>query len=106
VSKGKQRERDLVVLGQAIGQVRAERGVSTSDLAAAAGNEQTLIEALEGGRVDPSYELLLALADGLGVGPSSFVIRAEELKTQDQASGEAAGPDWSDHLTGPASAKA
>jgi len=77
----------LLVLGQAIGQVRAERGLSTGDLAAATGNEQTLIQALEAGRLDPSYELLLVLADGLGVRPSSFILRAEELKTSDRASG-------------------
>jgi transcriptional regulator with XRE-family HTH domain len=50
------------------------------DLAAATGIEPTLIEALERGRLDPSYERLLALADGLGVRASSFVTRAEELK--------------------------
>lgn len=93
MSKGKQEQQDLRVLGQAIGQIRAERGMSIVDLAAATDIEHTLIEALERGRLDPSYERLLALADGLGVRPSSFVIRAEELKAQDEARGEAAGPD-------------
>jgi transcriptional regulator with XRE-family HTH domain len=92
VSKGKQGQQDLRFLGQAIGQIRAERGMSVDDLAAAPGIEHTLIEELERGRLDPSYEHLLALADGLGVRPSSFVIRAEELKTDHEASGEVADP--------------
>jgi transcriptional regulator with XRE-family HTH domain len=92
VSKGKQEQQDLRVLGQAIGQIRAERGMSVVDLAAASGIEHTLIEALERGQLDPSYERLLALADGLGVRLSSFVIRAEELKTDHEAPGEVADP--------------
>jgi transcriptional regulator with XRE-family HTH domain len=88
VSEGKPEQQDLLVLGRAIGQIRAARGLSIVDLAAATGHEQTLIRALEGGRLDPSYELLLILAQGLGVRPSAFIIRAEELKIRDQASGE------------------
>jgi transcriptional regulator with XRE-family HTH domain len=93
VSKGKQEQQDLRILGQAIGQIRAELGMSRVDLAAATGIEHTLIEALERGQLDPSYERLLVLSDGLGVRPSSFVIRAEELKTHHEASGEAPGRD-------------
>ena len=67
--------------------------MSIGDLAAATGLAHTVIQSLERGRRNPSYETLLALADGLGVRASSFVIRAEELKAHDQARGEAAGPD-------------
>jgi transcriptional regulator with XRE-family HTH domain len=67
--------------------------LSAVDLAAAIGNEQTLIRALEAGRLDPSYELLLALAQGLGVRPSVFIIRAEELKARRQASGRRGSHD-------------
>jgi transcriptional regulator with XRE-family HTH domain len=66
--------------------------MSVVDLAAASGIEDTLIEAVERGRLDPTYERLLALAEGLGVRPSSFVIRAEELKTDHEASAEVADP--------------
>jgi len=93
VSKGKQEQQDLRVLGEAIGQIRSERGMSVVDLAAASGIERTLIEALERGRLDPTYERMLALADGLGVRLSSFVVRAEELKTHEQAPGEPYSPD-------------
>jgi ribosome-binding protein aMBF1 (putative translation factor) len=75
-----QHEWNLVALGQAIRQTRAQQGVSTSELAAATGVEQQCINALESGELDPAFDLLLALADGLGVRPSTFVIRAEELQ--------------------------
>jgi transcriptional regulator with XRE-family HTH domain len=93
VARGKQEKQDLRLLGQAIGQIRAERGMSTTDLAAATGISHTLILAIERGRLDPSYERLLALADGLGVRPSAFVIRAEELKTHDRGPCQAPSPD-------------
>ena len=93
MSRSKQDQQHLHVLGQAIAQIRAEQGMSMSDLAAATGIDHTLIQALERGRLNPSYERMLALADGLGVRPSSFVIRAEELKTHEQAPGEPASPD-------------
>jgi transcriptional regulator with XRE-family HTH domain len=70
---------DLLLLGKAIGQIRAERGLSVGELAAAAGIEIERVQALEAGQLDPDYELLLTLAEGLGVRPSALVIRAEEL---------------------------
>jgi transcriptional regulator with XRE-family HTH domain len=81
----KQREQqDLLVLGRAIMEIREERGMAAEQLAAASGVERARIQALEVGRLNPSYELLLALAEGLGVRPSAFVIRAEELAARDQ----------------------
>jgi len=44
-----------------------------------AGVDRACIEALEAGRLDADYELLLTLADGIGVRPSAFFGRAEEL---------------------------
>jgi transcriptional regulator with XRE-family HTH domain len=79
LSERQQRRPDLLVLGEAIGQIRVERGLSPVELAAATGIEIARIQTLEAGRLDPDYEMLLALAEGLGVRPSTFVIRAEEL---------------------------
>jgi transcriptional regulator with XRE-family HTH domain len=79
-----QREQQhLLALGLALGQIREEHGVSADQLAAATGVELARVRALEDGRLDPAYELLLALADGLGVRPSAFVIRAEALAVDD-----------------------
>ncbi len=85
MSANKQHQQDLIVLGRAIQQVRTQQGVSTGELAIATGIERRRIDALEGGQLDPSYELLLALAEGLDVRPSRFVIHAEELGERDES---------------------
>jgi transcriptional regulator with XRE-family HTH domain len=60
--------------------MRERRGTSVEELADATGMPRKRVEALETGQFDPSYELLLALADGLGVQPSALVTLAEQLK--------------------------
>ena len=77
-------QEDLLVLGRAIREIREQRDVTAEHLAAATDVELDQIEALEAGRVDPTYELLLALAEGLGVRASAFVIRAEALAAEDR----------------------
>jgi transcriptional regulator with XRE-family HTH domain len=69
----------LVALGQAIRQVRVERDISVEQLASDAGITQTRLEAIEAGRLDLRYDVLLALADGLGVKTGELVTRAEAL---------------------------
>lgn len=54
--------------------------MSTDELADAIDIRRESIEALEAGRLDPSYELLLAVAEGLGTQPSRLVTLAEQLK--------------------------
>jgi transcriptional regulator with XRE-family HTH domain len=76
---------DLLVLGRAIREIRQERGASAEDLATAADVALAQIRALEAGDVDPTYELLLALGEALGVRPSAFVTRAEALATEGRA---------------------
>jgi transcriptional regulator with XRE-family HTH domain len=76
----RQEEDDLGFLGQGVRQVREQRNVSPSELATTSGVELQQIVALEAGQLDPTYELLLTLAEGLGVRASAFVIRAEELR--------------------------
>jgi DNA-binding XRE family transcriptional regulator len=78
-----QEQQDLLRLGRAIREIREERDTTAAGLAAAMDVELAQIRALEAGRVDPTYELLLALAEGLGVRPSAFVIRAEALAKED-----------------------
>jgi transcriptional regulator with XRE-family HTH domain len=82
LSEDRQSQRDLFFLGQAIGQLREERGLSTDALAAAAGIERTRIRALEAGALDPDYDLLLTLAEALDIRLSAFVIRAEEIQAE------------------------
>src|ERR1700734_95453 len=63
----RQDQQELVVLGRAIGQIRRELGVSAEALAAASDIERRSLSALEAGRLNPTYELLLSLAEGLGI---------------------------------------
>jgi transcriptional regulator with XRE-family HTH domain len=74
------RDADLLVLGRALRRMREQRGTSADELAGATSIDRERIDALESGRLDPTYELLLALAEGLGVQPSALVIFAEQLK--------------------------
>lgn len=69
----------LVLLGRAIERVREEHGMTPAELAAAAGVKRRRLVALEAGRLDPDYDLLVPLAQALGVRLSTFFIRAEAL---------------------------
>jgi transcriptional regulator with XRE-family HTH domain len=60
--------------------MREQRGMSADELAGAIDMRRQRIEALETGHLDPTYELLLALAEGLGIQPSALVTLAEQLK--------------------------
>jgi len=66
-------------LGQVVREVREQRCLSERDLAAATGVAIDDVRALEAGNLDPGYEMLVALADGLGVKLSSLIIQAEAL---------------------------
>jgi transcriptional regulator with XRE-family HTH domain len=78
---------NLVSLGRAVRSLREQQGLSASDLAAAVGVAPARIAALEEGRLDPDFELLLTLADSMGVRLSTFFVRAEELDNRMRVSG-------------------
>jgi transcriptional regulator with XRE-family HTH domain len=82
----RQTQRDLLFLGRAVSQLREQQGSSTEALATSTGVEQTRIQALEAGRLNPGYDLLILLAEGLGIRPSAFFIRAEEIQAEEHAS--------------------
>jgi transcriptional regulator with XRE-family HTH domain len=68
---------ELLILGEAIRAVRERHGLSAGGLATAAGVSPARLAALEAGRLDPDFELLLALAEAIGVRPSAFFVTAE-----------------------------
>jgi transcriptional regulator with XRE-family HTH domain len=78
------KDANLLALGQAVRQLRLRRAMSPGELATATGITRRRIDALEEGRVDPTYDLLLALADGLRIEPSALVILTEQLKGSDE----------------------
>jgi len=70
----------LIALGQAIRQLRAERdNISAEQLASETGLTPGRLDSIEAGRVDLRYEVLLALAGGLGVQSGELVRRAEAV---------------------------
>lgn len=77
-------DKELLALGRAVRRIREQQGMSTRELAGAIGIRRERIEALETGRVDPTFELLLAVAAGLGTQPSALVTDAERLKGADE----------------------
>lgn len=59
--------------------MREQQSMSADELADAIEIRRQRIDALETGHLDPTYELLLAVAEGLGVQPSALVTLAEQL---------------------------
>lgn len=64
--------------------MREQQDMSADELAGATGMYRRRIDALEAGRLDPTYEMLLALAEGLGIQPSELVTLAEQLKESNE----------------------
>jgi transcriptional regulator with XRE-family HTH domain len=82
--ESRHRDADLLVLGRAVRLMREQRGMGAEELADAIGMSRDRVEALETGHLDPTYELLLELADGLDTEPSALVTLAEQLKASDE----------------------
>lgn len=74
-------EKALIALGLAIREMRDERNMEPDDLAAAAGIERERLDAIEAGQFDPPFDVLLALARGLGIEPAALVSRAGSMDT-------------------------
>jgi transcriptional regulator with XRE-family HTH domain len=75
---------ELLALGHAVRYEREQRDVSSTALAVEAGVETTRVEALENGRLDPDYEMLVRLTRALGVRPSDLIRRAGRLAVGDR----------------------
>lgn len=58
---------DLIALGRMLRAVREQKGMSVTELAQAAGFKRRRLLRIEAGELDPHYDGLIALADGLGV---------------------------------------
>jgi DNA-binding XRE family transcriptional regulator len=71
------KDRELIALGEAVRELRSERKMSKRELASAAGLTRSLLEAIEAGEHDPTYEVLHLLAGALGVKPSAIAKRVE-----------------------------
>ena len=67
--------RYLIAFGRAIRALRTEQNISADELAAVAGLTPARLHAIEAGRYDPRYDVLLALAAGLRVTPAALINR-------------------------------
>jgi transcriptional regulator with XRE-family HTH domain len=65
--------------GQAIKEVRLEKGVSQEDLAHACGLDRSYMGGVERGERNPSLKNILRIAEGLGVPPTELFERFERL---------------------------
>jgi transcriptional regulator with XRE-family HTH domain len=73
------KEPNLVILGRAVKLMREQKGMSVEELAISSGIPSKRIGLLEAGELDPTYELLVEIADGLDIQPSALVMLAERL---------------------------
>lgn len=58
---------DLIAFGRMVRAAREQKGMSVAELAEAAGFKRRRLVRIEAGELDPRYDGLIALADGLGV---------------------------------------
>jgi len=77
-------------------EMRVERGVSVADAAAGARVTPRRLTAVEDGRREADYELIVRLADALGVRPAEFIRRAEHLETTSEDRPDDAARDAKD----------
>lgn len=85
MSESGHRDANLFPLGRAVRRMREQRGMNADELAEAIDMPRQRIDALETGQLNPTYELLLAVADGLGTQPSALVTLAERLSESNEA---------------------
>jgi DNA-binding XRE family transcriptional regulator len=81
----RQQQQNLLVLGQAVRELRARSNHSVPDLARICNVSPRRIVELEDGWLDPDLELIAAIARALDVRPSEIFIRAEQLAARDPA---------------------
>ena len=79
MSEPGQAERELGVFGGAIREIREQHGVGIDAVAAAVGIEPARLEAVEQGRLDPDYVLIVRVAEAVGVRAGEFFVHAEKL---------------------------
>jgi transcriptional regulator with XRE-family HTH domain len=69
-----------LALGQAVRELRIERGLSQEALGHEVGLDRTYVGGVERGERNPTFAALRALADGLEVPPSQLLARAERIE--------------------------
>jgi transcriptional regulator with XRE-family HTH domain len=79
----RQQQQNLLVLGQAVRELRVRSHQSVRDLATTCKVSPRRLTELEDGWLDPDLEMIAAIARGIGVRPSEIFVRAEQLAVRD-----------------------
>lgn len=58
---------ELIRFGETLRQAREREGIGIAELAARSGIDAQQVNALEAGRLDPAFDVMCALADGIGI---------------------------------------
>jgi transcriptional regulator with XRE-family HTH domain len=82
-------DKELAALGRAIRRERERKGMTPAQLARAAGVGRRRLAALEAGRNRAVFDLLVAVANGLGVRLGTLVSSAEDMERPAAAGREA-----------------
>jgi ribosome-binding protein aMBF1 (putative translation factor) len=69
----------LAALGRAVRRLREQEGIGVDGLADRAEIEPRELTAFEAGRLDPTYDVLIAVAEGLNVTASTLVNLASNM---------------------------
>jgi transcriptional regulator with XRE-family HTH domain len=78
-------------LGEAVRQLRDERGLTQVALARAADTDATRISHLERGRTNPAWGTMRRIADALGMALSDIAARAEQIERETEAARSTSG---------------
>jgi transcriptional regulator with XRE-family HTH domain len=70
--------------GEALREIRKEKGVSQEALALDSGLDRTYVSLIERGAQSPTIRSVVKLANVLGVQPSEIVVRMESLMPKDR----------------------
>jgi transcriptional regulator with XRE-family HTH domain len=74
-----QRDAENRALGQAVRELREKRGLKQEELAQAAGIHVVYLSGIERGERNPTWAVVVGLAEALRVKPSRLAGRAEQL---------------------------
>jgi transcriptional regulator with XRE-family HTH domain len=73
-------DKTLIALGQAIRELRKEKGLTQEELAQQADLHESYISVIESGQRNPTWSTLRSISRGLGVPLFELIQRADELE--------------------------
>lgn len=78
------KQQSLAALGRAVREVRRKQRLSAREVATVIPVAAWKLRAIEAGRLDPDFKLLLALCRALRIRPAELLARVERLGGRDE----------------------